>query len=160
MNKNKVETQHIVVMYTEKHLTGQQIGDMIGMSRAGVMKRLRKAGIKADQGEHVTCICDYCGSECSTTRARWRRTARQYCGEQCYYKSRENPAYLPWRQGQNIARQIVNHYFKLQSHHVVHHIDGDNTNNKLSNLMVFESQSDHMTYHHGIHTVTPIWMMQ
>lgn len=36
---------------------------------------------------------------------------------------------------------------KLKSSEVVHHIDGDGMNNKLSNLMLFPTKSAHSKYH-------------
>lgn len=37
----------------------------------------------------------------------------------------------------------------LKKGEVVHHIDGDKTNNDPSNLMIFASQAEHMKYHKG-----------
>jgi hypothetical protein len=51
---------------------------------------------------------------------------------------------------------MVGRYFPLERRHVVHHHDGDNTNNALDNLAVFASQAEHMRYHRGGHA-TPIW---
>ena len=44
-----------------------------------------------------------------------------------------------------VARQIVGR--RLKKSEVVHHIDGDKTNNSIENLMVFPSHSDHMKHH-------------
>ena len=54
----RVDTQYVVVLYTERHLTMQQIGDMLGLTKQAIYKRLRKAGITSDQGEWVECVCD------------------------------------------------------------------------------------------------------
>ena len=37
---------------------------------------------------------------------------------------------------------------KLKPQEVVHHIDGDKSNNKLSNLALFPTKSAHTKYHH------------
>jgi hypothetical protein len=37
---------------------------------------------------------------------------------------------------------------KLKKGEVVHHVDGNPSNNDLSNLMIFKSQSDHVKYEH------------
>ena len=101
--------------------------------------------------------CAYCGSGLNLIRCKWRRSKRHFCNEHCYYASRENPAYNEWRAGQQQARASVAKYFKLEQGHIVHHKDGDNSNNALTNLAVFASQSDHMKHHHGISKVTPLW---
>jgi len=153
----KYRVEEMVVMYTMQHLTYQQIGDRYGMTRANVMKILRGAGVVAKDGEWVECVCDYCGNGVRKRRSEWRKAVRQYCGEECYHKSRENPAYYSWRQGQNIGRQVVGHYYRLEPHNVVHHRDGDNRNNEVGNLVVFENQSEHMKYHHGVSEVEVLW---
>lgn len=38
---------------------------------------------------------------------------------------------------------------KLNVSEVVHHIDGDKTNNDISNIIVFKSNSDHSRFHKG-----------
>ena len=47
------------------------------------------------------------------------------------------------------ARKAMSKYLdrELNSNEVVHHIDGDKTNNIPSNLMLFQSHSEHMKYH-------------
>ena len=55
-----------------------------------------------------------------------------------------------------MARKAVSEYIDLMPGYVVHHKDGDTTNNQLANLAVYRSNSDHMTMHHG-GLVRPIW---
>jgi len=141
------KTQDIVVLYTVQHLTMEEIGKIIGMSRTGICKRLKTAGITPDLGEWVRTDCDYCGSIIRVTRKRWRRNEKNYCNNECYYAYLENPSYKPWRQGQRLARAIVAQYFDLQLDHVVHHKDGDSRNNDRSNLAVYASQEEHMRGH-------------
>ena len=38
----------------------------------------------------------------------------------------------------------------LNKSEVVHHIDGDKENNRISNLMLFKSQKDHQKFHNKI----------
>lgn len=71
-------------------------------------------------------------------------------------RGRYNPGYKYSRNGLRIARRTVDKHFRLQAGNVVHHWDGDETNNNLDNLAVFANNSDHMRYHAGYDT-TPIW---
>ena len=157
MPRSEVKTQRVVVMYTEQHLTLDEIGKLIGMSRQAVLSRLRKAGVSARQGEWVTAVCAYCGESFQVRRKRWRRSHEVFCTAEHYYSSRENPNYSPHRHGQRLARAVVAQFFELQAEHVVHHHDGDNKNNDKANLAAFASQSDHIKYHHGKSHVTPLW---
>ena len=138
-----MDTAEVVTLYTVAHQTMQQIANRYGVTRQAVLHHLRKAGVKAERGTRVQVNCAYCGSGLNLVRCKWRRSKRHFCNEHCYYASRENPAYNEWRTGQQQAR--------------AHHKDGDNSNNALTNLAVFASQSDHMKHHHGISKVTPLW---
>ena len=46
-------------------------------------------------------------------------------------------------------RGIVEDYLKraLKQYEVVHHIDGNKKNNKIENLMIFQSQKEHIQFH-------------
>lgn len=155
--QKQVNTESIVNMYTVQHLACESIGRIVGMSRVGVWKRLQVAGVTREQGEHVNMDCFQCGSPMTFTRARWRNSRHHFCSEACYFKHIENPAYNPNRMGQRMARRIVSKLFDLKAKHVVHHDDSDTTNNIPSNLWVFASQGDHMSYHRGGDAL-PIWI--
>ena len=103
-----IKTESLVRMYTIQHLSTFEMQRLVGMSRTGIMKRLKKAGITANAGAWVNVICDFCGAEHQTERSKWRKSIKHYCKKECYYADRENPGYKPWRQGQ-LARAIVSH---------------------------------------------------
>jgi hypothetical protein len=156
----RVDTQDIVLMYTVQHLTSEEIGKIIGMSRTAICKRLKKWGIDSKMGTWVRVVCSFCGCDWIVQRSTWRNwkpDEHHYCRSACYYAARENSSYHPWRHGQRLARAIVAQYFDLQSDQIVHHEDGDNHNNDRANLKVFANQSDHMRYHHGKNKADAIW---
>ena len=156
--KSFIKTQDVVAMYTIQHLSSCEIQKLIGMSRSSIMKRLKSAGISTKQGEWINVTCDFCGKQYQLVRSRWRNTERHYCSNECYYASLYNSAYYQSRQGQRIARAIVNQYFKLEPEHIVHHKDGDTRHNDLVNLSVYASHSDHLkATHHNNYKVMPIW---
>ena len=154
--RKRVLTQDLVVLYTVKHLTMEEIGRLVGMTRQGVMKRLHKAGITRQDGESVMCVCAYCGKETIKLRSYVRGTAQSYCCAEHYYASRENPDYHQWRQGGRLARAIVAQHYLLTRDEVVHHIDGNQRHNDLNNLEVYASQADHLAVHHG-RQIEPVW---
>jgi len=122
-----------------------------------VQLNLKQAGIDSKQGTWVDLECPECGTEFKTGRSRARKSSGNYCSDTCYYKSRATTNCKESRQGQRIGRQVGSQYFEMPPKSVVHHEDGDDHNNDLSNLRVFASQSDHLKYHHGVNAVTPIW---
>ena len=142
--------------FTVDHLTMREIGRLEGISGAAVCKRLARLGIIAKQGTQVTAQCATCGQSFQRTRARWRQARRLFCSSACYMAARRNPSYKPSRHHGRIARQLVAQHFTLEREHVVHHVNADQTDNRLSNLWVFASQLDHMRHHHGS-VVVPIW---
>jgi hypothetical protein len=152
-----ISTAKLIYMYTVMHLSGPEMHRQTGMTRAGIMKRLKKAGITSAMGEWVTLNCAFCGKEINRTRQRYHATKEHYCNAECYYASRENPGFKPWRHGARLARAIVSQYITLQDGWVVHHVDGDQRNNDLANLAIYASQADHIKFHHGKNQVKPVW---
>jgi len=158
MNMKPVTTQYLVVQLTMQHRKVSEVARMVGMTRQAIHKRLKAAGVDLHAARWVHLECTFCGKPVDK---RWRlwannKNGKNFCGPECYYASRENPGYKPWRQGQRIARAIVAQRFKLDRDHVVDHIDGDNYNNDIKNLRVFASQSDHIKMHHG-RAIEPLW---
>jgi hypothetical protein len=151
-----IETAELIVMWEERRLSLAQIGREIGMSRQGVAKRLNKAGISTAKGKRWSVSCALCGVEFELARNRIRRGPKHFCTREHALAWLRNPDYKPWRQGTRIARERVSKYFWLEPGYVVHHKDGNNRNNVLSNLAVFASQSDHLKHHHG-GDVKPLW---
>jgi len=152
----QVNTDQMVTLYIEQHLTCAEIGRIFGMSRVAVWKRLQWAGISAQQGEHVKVKCDHCAGEYDLTRARWRASRKHFCSDQCYYAALYNPNYHFHRHGLRLARKVVSEHFDLSDSNIVHHVDGNNRHNELSNLWVFSNQSEHMRFHRGGNAL-PIW---
>jgi len=141
-------------LYTSEHKTYRQIAAIIGVSPASIDKWLKMQGVTAEMGEWANVKCAFCGNELRVMRSRLK--AKNYCSPECYHATRQQRPYVPWRQGQRIARAVASKYFALQPAHVVHHEDGDNRNNVPANLKVFASQAHHMAYHHGS-PVEPLW---
>ncbi len=158
MEKRKqVDPQQVVVWYTREHLTTEQIGALIGRTRARVCQILKQAGITRAQGTWVDRACGFCGQPIKVRRCLARKVKESFCSDEHYWASRENPNYYQWRTGQRLARAVVSQYFKLLPGHVVHHKDDDSRNTDRSNLAVYASQSDHMKAHHGKSEVKPLW---
>lgn len=146
----------VVRYYTVAHLTLRAIGRLEGISATAVLRHLRIARVSAEAGEWVEAQCPQCHKVFRRKRARWRKARQPRCSRECYFISRQNPRFRPWRHGQRLAREVVSKHFELQPTHVVHHHNGDHHDNRPSNLAVFASQSDHMRHHHT-GCPAPIW---
>jgi len=147
--KEELERKYLV-----EHLTMAEIAKEQGTTRQTVLYYLKKYGIDRSKAERFEIECSNveCGKMFPTTRKRWRERFRGFCSPECYYASRRNPAYREWRQGQRIGRIVMSEELGRQilGDEVVHHKDGNDGNNDKGNLMLFESHSEHMIYHHRL----------
>lgn len=137
-----------IKMYQEDLMSLQQIGDHYGVSRQAVKQYLNRRGVYTGKGQWFI-KCDQCGIKVFKPRCQIRGKMHKFCSPECYYKFINNPDYIANRHGQRIARYTIKEKFGLNIHEfmVVHHQDSNTLNNEVSNLVVFNSQSDHMKYH-------------
>jgi len=112
--------------------------------------------------------CEKCGAE----YLGWNNTKRNkhhYCSHSCAVSAprtnRKNVAlrmsdgylcrYLPEHPSSNIKGLYAEHRLVMEKHigrlltkkEVIHHIDGDVSNNSIDNLMLFACNGDHTRYH-------------
>ena len=158
MGKLKGRTQDIVGMYTVQHLTLRQIAKLMGVSHAGIARVLKREGIAPHQGEWAAVTCAYCGKRFDIHRKRYLDRIEHYCCAEHYYASRANPHYQPDAYRCRLARAIVAQHYPLEPLHEVHHVDGNQSNNDLNNLMVFANASDHHKHHHQKNKAVPVWI--
>lgn len=150
----KLSKESLEDLYLAKHFTGQEIADMLGVTRQGVYKAMNRLGIDRSAAERFKATCDHCGGLYELTRGRYNSSDAHYCSEDCYHGHRA--AVLPNRtknrQGQRIARAVMEKHINraLKGTECVHHVDGDQTNNHIDNLMLFMSHSEHLRYHHQL----------
>lgn len=108
-------------------------------------------------------ICEQCHEEFTT-----RRGTKRYCTERCYHQARTGKTLGQYetkhkdrRAHQWICidgRQVWLHRYVMEQHlgrpllptEVVHHANGDPTDNRISNLVLKESQSAHRREHDTI----------
>jgi len=121
-------------------------------------------------------ICNNCKKRFNQPIHWARINKHNFCNRDCYYQWRKNIKNHPhWKGGKVImwdyeftknpkhpytsvtgyvktARLIMERKLKryLNPEEVVHHIDGTRTNNKITNLMLFENKSEHIKHHWDI----------
>jgi DNA-binding transcriptional regulator LsrR (DeoR family) len=147
-----LDIEEIKKLYLVEHLTMQEIGKRVGCTRQNVHYLLRKNEVDISSGERFLAKCDVCGTEYSITRRRFMNQEKHFCSKSCYTSYMHNPDYRQWRDGQRMARKVMEIELerRLVPGEVIHHEDGDNMNNDISNLRLFSSNSEHMKYHHKV----------
>jgi len=132
----------------------RQITGKTGYSRQTVHLVAKEYGLMPRRSV-IKKICPVCNKEYTTQF----KNQKVYCSQACYIKhmKQNNISYgnkkykgksvRNWqRQARNIAIEAIDDLW--QKLFVVHHNDGDISNNSRSNLFVFFSQSGHLAYHH------------
>ena len=153
MNRMTPETKDsITQLFSEKHWSCNMISKKTGFSRQGIKKFLNRAGYDTSKaiGRHVTFQCPNCGKTTDRRSCEFRPRKSHYCSTKCYYEFITELSYKPWRPGQRIARAMLRPLVeKLLGPipFVSHHKDGNEKENKMSNLMALPDTSNHLAYH-------------
>lgn len=134
--------------FNDKLVPVIDIAGRYGVTRQAIYKILRSMGVDTSKRK-VQVECTYCGGSFYRVKSQLRGRRFVFCCMGCYYAwvNAQRGKYRPDRRGQRLARGAVDAVFPLMPGYVVHHIDGDNKNNDLRNLMVFASNADHVSYH-------------
>jgi predicted DNA-binding protein YlxM (UPF0122 family) len=155
-----IKKEDLIKKYTVDHMTMQEIANEYKCSKVWIYKLIKKYNIDIYEGEHVKVVCgnpDCAKKEFEVTRSRIKNRkefiGNIYCSEECYHNHRKQ---VNKYKGENRNNQRKAHKVLLENNievlpnQVVHHIDGDTSNNSKENLMVFNSQSEHLEYHHQL----------
>lgn len=153
----EVERREVVELYRSGVRVGE-IANRYGVATKTVQRLARRAGEGRPARKGVV-RCSNCGI--AVERYFRFRTRDKFCKSACYYEKLKNPEYRRDVYGMRQARKVVGRYFRLEGGMVVHHVDGDNRNNELGNLMVFASQGDHLVWHRlggELSGIRPVWV--
>ena len=125
-------------------LSESDIALKLGLSRCGLYKIRKRMGclvrFRSDRGV----------DRVSPEDRRIRRN--EYMRK--YYKDHSENRYANMRVGDKVVRRSRHNAFQvigrvLLDDEVVHHIDGNKSNDTPDNLMVFANQYDHLAFHRG-----------
>ena len=156
------DRRRMVKLYVEEGFTLQAIGDLFGLTRPWVRKILNSVGVDTSRsGPNVLreVSCEVCGRRFSMTRCVWRSRRFRFCSAECR---------KAWVDAGSLKRNRMNHLAEwklrmlmgapLPEGSVVHHRNGDPTDNSPGNLMLFASQEDHVKWHRGLREgIEPLW---
>jgi hypothetical protein len=148
MNPVKHDYSPSIEMYQTQLMSCQMIADYFKVSRQTIFKYLRQHGVSTAKHK-ISINCEICQKEILKPRCYTRKTTHHFCSRKCYYTWINNPNYNQHRQGQRIAREVFEQSVGFSHDWVLHHVDGNNDNNDISNLWAFKTNSDHMRYHRG-----------
>jgi hypothetical protein len=150
VGKHPARTEFIVELYCKRGFTMAQVAKKVGMSPMGVWRRLKKAGV---EDSRVEVECGWCGILFKKGRATWRKSTYHFCCVPCcteWTRVERGNGFKENKESCKRARKLVKEWFDLkggQDGNIVHHVDGNEGNNELSNLWVFENHADHHRFH-------------
>lgn len=156
----KPEQKEEVIKRYKNLETMISIAKSLDMTRQGVFKILKKAGVDTSKSQRVAVVCSTCGKTVEKMKSRVRGKNQFFCSKECHliWLDTLGEGYKPSSYYSRMGRKKVTEYFdyKPEDGQILHHINKDCSDNRKINLMVFASQGDHVRYHRGIQ-VTPIW---
>lgn len=133
MKKQKYEDAELIDLYINQDLSSIKIAQILGVSVSFVCRHLRKFGlIKPPTGAY--------GRNGKKSTVYINGYPVLYIPDHPRAKSN---GYV--REHIIIAEQTLGRH--LDTEEVVHHINGDKTDNRPENLMVFPNNAEHMRYH-------------
>lgn len=153
MNKGLNENiESIAKMLFEDLKPLREIGKELGISAMGIQKALKRNGYDTSKLS-LNITCDYCGIEFKRHRFRVRKNINNFCSEDCYIKWKNvmSEGSVIDRNGMAISRRKMEKFYgELPKGSIVHHIDGNDTNTLITNLMLLASQKDHFMVHRKV----------
>lgn len=174
MRKSKLTDAEIAGMFSTTRIN--DIAVLAGISRQAVRDSLIRSGVYNPRHGSVEKVCPFCRERFTAWRNVVRRGGGNYCSVQCFHADRSIGGEYSAIGGamtrltseiygvqeattRNLSREarraVKQAGIVLKPGQVVHHIDGDRSNNKLENLMIFDSHTAHMQYHHSLRKSGP-----
>lgn len=135
------------------------ISKRLGITRQGVYRLLKKAGVDISAAAWIEISCSCCGKTFKQRRCRVRRSKHSFCSDVCYQawlKHGNGNPLTAHKESSRIARSVVSRFFALTPENIVHHEDENQWNNMPDNLKVFANQGNHVRYHQGS-VVSILW---
>lgn len=154
MNKDlNSRVDEIAKLFYEEYLSLRQIATKLNVSAVAIQKVLKKNGYDTSKENlKFKTNCKTCGNELIRIRSRIKKVQMgSFCDLTCYHIYLEEISIGKIsRYGQMQSRLFLYDILgELPEGSIVHHIDGNDDNTDISNLMLLASHKDHLMIHRG-----------
>ena len=133
-----------------QNLTYKQMASIKNTTISYIINRVKKLFLPKREKQKFFIQCYFCGATKRVSKHQMDKNKLHFCSSIHYQffiqknKIQKNTGTLHASTYRKHARKIMN----ALPHQIVHHIDGDEANNDPSNLLLFDSNKDHVKFHH------------
>lgn len=141
--------EHFENLYNQ-NLTYKQIAVIQNKPISYVINRVKKLELPKREKPKFYMSCFLCGISKRVSKYKTNKNKIHFCSKDHYQefiqktKIQKNTGTLHSSTYRKQARKIMN----ALPHQIVHHIDGDEANNDPANLLLFDSNKEHVLFHH------------
>lgn len=142
-NKDELER-----MWFDEHLTLEQIGERLGITRQAAHNRLRRCRIDTASGSKFKVKCSMCGTPFEITRTRWKKSLRHFHSHKCHAEWLRSPEAEIEKTSQRMAKNAIwtNRSVEVKPGEVVAFLDGNVLNLRDENLKIFASREEYVEF--------------
>jgi hypothetical protein len=164
---------HEIAAHYQKGVPISQLSTLANMSRPSIYAALRRTNNPVNRKKLLHLTCKFCNEHFIRCSSHVKGEEGGYCSPACFHADRSRSGDYSPQGGANIKVNnelglietkpswgrisritLTESGLYLNPGQVIHFIDLDSTNTAIENLRVFNSEVEHMQFHHQLRLMT------